>query len=550
MATTLPSTTLSRVRNEFARTAERWDRTGYRIFYRALMAQAEQFLEAVRGQDIISTAMVDAITEAPMEEAFREFYIKVANQQLDGVRIEQTQKRLLLGIFDIIANYISGFLSFKIAEITRTSRREIIRLVTTQNAADIESLSNALIRQSMLKTRAMMIARTETIASLNLSRLVKAEASRYDKIKFWVDSHDARVRPAQRRTRFNHHARTIPPVPYNEPFIVSGERLMFPGDVSQGASAGNLIRCYLPDTEIEGNIKTAQRSFYSGEVLEIVTVGGKRLSVTPNHGVFTDKGLIPAKSLNVGDNLICDAEKVGWGFRLINNYIKKKMTAADIFRSFSVLFVPKSVMVRALDFDGDGDAMHGKVDIVDAHSKLRDWGISKVFKRIGNFLFKKPHLEGVFLGGFGVLDLRRYWNNSTLGRLMSLLILSFPLCFRHVCPLNFFRLGPSSKLDAMRFKNSVDNLPGEPVFTSELINTNSVEVRLDKVAFIKKRVFSGHVYDFSSVNGANIANGIYTSNCRCTLAFVNVRDRRGNLVEKNRSITNLNDVFGFYSLKT
>lgn len=56
--------------------------------------------------------------------------------------------------------------------------------------------------------------------------------------KSWANLGDSRVRTGE----FN-HLRAEQTVPANRPFIVSGERLNFPGDLSLGASLGNVIRC-------------------------------------------------------------------------------------------------------------------------------------------------------------------------------------------------------------------------------------------------------------------------------------------------------------------
>lgn len=58
--------------------------------------------------------------------------------------------------------------------------------------------------------------------------------------KSWVSMGDSRVRP-------HHMAADVDPqnegVPVDEPFIVRGERLMYPGDSSLGASLDNVVNC-------------------------------------------------------------------------------------------------------------------------------------------------------------------------------------------------------------------------------------------------------------------------------------------------------------------
>jgi uncharacterized protein with gpF-like domain len=54
--------------------------------------------------------------------------------------------------------------------------------------------------------------------------------------KEWIDVGDKDVRRG-------HHASEVASVSIDEPFTVNGEKLMYPGDSSLGASAGNTINC-------------------------------------------------------------------------------------------------------------------------------------------------------------------------------------------------------------------------------------------------------------------------------------------------------------------
>jgi len=58
-------------------------------------------------------------------------------------------------------------------------------------------------------------------------------------IKEWVNMGDGKVRTG----KFNHVIAGGQQIKTDEPFIVSGEQLMYPGDTSLGASMGNIARC-------------------------------------------------------------------------------------------------------------------------------------------------------------------------------------------------------------------------------------------------------------------------------------------------------------------
>lgn len=59
----------------------------------------------------------------------------------------------------------------------------------------------------------------------------------------WLTSRDPRVRRPEGSSPFDHVAADGQTVPVGQPFLVSGEFLMYPGDRSRGASAGNIINC-------------------------------------------------------------------------------------------------------------------------------------------------------------------------------------------------------------------------------------------------------------------------------------------------------------------
>lgn len=69
--------------------------------------------------------------------------------------------------------------------------------------------------------------------------------------KRWLTSRDARVRRPEGSSPFDHVAAEGQTVAIDEPFIVSGEQLMFPGDRSRGASAGNIINCRCTTVGVE-----------------------------------------------------------------------------------------------------------------------------------------------------------------------------------------------------------------------------------------------------------------------------------------------------------
>lgn len=86
------------------------------------------------------------------------------------------------------------------------------------------------------------IARTETTSSMNFGQQAERADLGIDS-KEWVATKDSRTRGVDPSDLFNHISADGQAVANDQPFVVSGQSLLFPGDGSLGASAGNLIHC-------------------------------------------------------------------------------------------------------------------------------------------------------------------------------------------------------------------------------------------------------------------------------------------------------------------
>lgn len=98
--------------------------------------------------------------------------------------------------------------------------------------------------KSYSNVQARRIARTEATGGMNFGEHLARLEARIE-WKEWVATIDMRTRGAdpKRKSRFNHYAAHGQKVANLATFVVSGEKLKYPGDSSQGASAGNLTNC-------------------------------------------------------------------------------------------------------------------------------------------------------------------------------------------------------------------------------------------------------------------------------------------------------------------
>lgn len=137
-----------------------------------------------------------------------------------------------------------------VTEVT-ASVKERLRKVIEQGVEEglgVEAIARNIRDKKQFNTfRARVIARTEThnaaIFATDKSVELSGQQLGIDFERSWFNMGDGRVRGTKLQDRFNHVKVHNQKRPMKKPFLVSGERLMRPGDGSLGASPGNLINC-------------------------------------------------------------------------------------------------------------------------------------------------------------------------------------------------------------------------------------------------------------------------------------------------------------------
>jgi exonuclease VII small subunit len=125
---------------------------------------------------------------------------------------------------------------------------KIRRAIESGEPLDQKTIDAAILRiqQRTLKYRGDTIARTESINALRAGQfesiaqaVEKGKLNIDEVIKKWDASGDERTRPWHGIAERTYSEG----LPLRQPFIVSGESMMYPGDVSLGATGKNTINC-------------------------------------------------------------------------------------------------------------------------------------------------------------------------------------------------------------------------------------------------------------------------------------------------------------------
>ncbi len=140
-----------------------------------------------------------------------------------------------------VDDWLNNNCGTKITEINDVTRNKIRKYIAAgvDEGEGIEQIAmriDALYLKKIIPNRSTVIARTEVIAASNLGSRAGAKQTGLELDHEWLDTND-------RRTREWHKNAGGQVQKLDEPFEVMGEKLMFPGDISMGASARNVIQC-------------------------------------------------------------------------------------------------------------------------------------------------------------------------------------------------------------------------------------------------------------------------------------------------------------------
>lgn len=268
-----------RFHRAFSRQQQKYEKAAAKALYPVLKDQVNQFLNAAHDYPAgMERQAVNEITPNKLAKVYKRIAIRVGVGYARITEAEMTAeesgeksfygqpKRGLGHIMevdwnanpyetksgqpgdrDMIDAYLRLYGARYVTGITETTRKWIAEQIVKGQQAGLtfDQVAKGLITSDIPAMRALRIARTETVTMMNLGRFIAANKSNFQKEKIWISSHDNRVRPGinSENSPFDHHEVDIKKVDLEEPFEVSGEHLMFPGDSSMGASAGNRVNC-------------------------------------------------------------------------------------------------------------------------------------------------------------------------------------------------------------------------------------------------------------------------------------------------------------------
>lgn len=346
--------------------------------------------------------------------------------------------------------------------------------------------------------------------------------------------------------------------------------------IEQPFDDGNLYahkhpRCMLPDTECIplGGLVAAYRSLYDGPIIELLLSSGLKISITPNHPILTPTGFIPAKLLYEGSDVLYCPNLEGI-IPSDKDHDKPISTVENIFNSLLISgsMSPAKMPITSEDFHGDGEFIQGEIDVIRADGFLAYAGDAPGQKHIfandldprnSGLLFLpaigeaalKVKFEGLSpkcvmrrlcphhsllsthptggedigstsipVGNSGHLQSEIYRSASATKLRGNCLDRHAGLVEANDLFLSYIESTIIPELDSISHKTVLDETGGALKHTSQVIEGLSRFIQTDKVLRIDIISYHGYVYDLESISSYLIGNGVYISNCGCTVYYL------------------------------
>jgi Phage Mu protein F like protein len=302
-----------------------------------------------------------------------------------GIAVEWTMTRAMRDVLNATVNENVALIR-SIPE-RYLSSVETLVMTAVATGRDLGPLSRELQNQfGVTKRRAAFIARDQVAkANAVLTRVRQQEIGITTAI--WLHSKGGRV-PRKTHLAMNGKRYNVAEGMYDpDPKV---QRNIWPGE---------LINCFPGDMPVSSlsRIERLWRTPFNGPMIHI-GVGSDLLKGTPNHPIFTARGLLSLDEVERGDKVVCMSSQ---DRNVIDDDKDQSVTFSDLFEAASVVF--GNVSREAFGFNFYGDVPYDDVDeiSVDLDLLLR---LKTFFRKQGNqFSFAKPNCR-VSFARFGISD--------------------------------------------------------------------------------------------------------------------------------------------------
>lgn len=374
-------------------------------------------------------------------------------------------------------------------------------------------------RVDISSREAIVIARTEggrVYSRASLDSMMVAESAGVIIAKKWVSTLDERTRPT-------HQQADGQEVPIDGEFEVGGVKMIAP---RLSGVASEDIQCFAGDTfvAIPTKLEKGYKRYYEGQLISIETAGGIKLTGTPNHPILTDKGWVPLKLLQAGDNVICGS----LGENTVSpdpNIKNKPPVISKVFDFINISYPTQRASGVVEQFHGDG--FNCEVDVVNVFSELGDEVDVSFSKPSMKNMFFTTNFRKALLNSFSSFNFAGNWSCRTTPRVVSFFSKGFSFLKSALGHSKIHGLASISRNNSKASEPVGDCPPATVENFSQLLYGKAGMVKIDNVVSVDIKPFIGHVYNLQTKNSFYVAsnnivsegeqkdNGIIVHNCRC-----------------------------------
>lgn len=424
--------------------------------------------------------------------------------------------------------YVSDALRERIrirAEQLANGYTDYTKQLIEETLAGTESLTANEIQERleevMPRARAELIARNETLYAIRSGRLEEDEAlaEKYGlQVELvWRTSNDDKVCPVCKAMA----GQTVKLGDAFADMVTTSDGEEVAWEHSSWNDNGRItsahVNCVLGDTKVLADgVRALSQTQYSGDIIELKTALGHKLSVTPNHVLLTDRGWVIAKNLKKGDKVVAYSSRVEDA--VVHDTVHHDIpTIADEFmavgKSSSVLTI--KVPATAKDFKGDA-ITNQEINVILPNGLLRDYSNATFSELITELPFVGGKLADATLGGLSSIDQLLVGTLLATDGIVSSSSESLALLSSKTGHPDVHRLTTVAAYDARIKQALADSSTADVKALSNSFLTDAGLIEFDDIVGIKiKPVHNTPVYDLETTSTLYSANGIISSNCRC-----------------------------------
>ena len=277
-----------------------------------------------------------------------------------------------------------------------------------------------------------------------------------------------------------------------------------------------VTHCFPGDVRVAGLGRSVTRRFYEGPMIEIHLSSGEKLTGTPNHPVFTQRGWVALRDVDERfDRIGCTGgDLVSSTTPSVAHHVENvPPTFQEVFDLATLSGANHRVgSAGEGEFHGDADVRHREVDVVATDGLLRERLAASFAQHFGEDVLAAADKETALLANAGQ-PFARF--KRDFGAASSFVGgggegESFLGCALGIAAELLF--APSASHTAA-LRDVVNGLPSDSVFGGDAGRALSPLVGFSDVAFKRVFQFAGHVFNLDTDLGWYGANGIVAHNC-------------------------------------